>query len=135
RKNRFAYALNTSLKYGKAKIREEGTRKTDDRIAINNKFSYLFDNERWSAFANINFSTQFDQGFNYDVPDIEDPILISEIFSPAYFTPVVGIAYTPTGYFSAQTGIAMKETIVANDALAERYGLYDVVVNKSQDVF
>src|SRR5699024_9027609 len=70
-----------------------------------------------------------------DVPDIEDPILISEIFSPAYFTQVVGIAYTPTGSFSAQTGIAMKETIVANDALAERYGLYDVVVNKSQDVF
>ncbi|MCW9708558.1 DUF3078 domain-containing protein [Fodinibius salsisoli] len=135
RKDRFAYALNTNFKYGKARIQDEGTRKTDDRIAINNKFSYLFDNKRWSAFANINFSTQFDKGFNYNVPDGENPELISEIFSPAYFTQVVGIAYTPADYFSAQTGLAMKETIVANDALAERYGLYDSEVSRLIDPF
>jgi hypothetical protein len=135
RKNRFAYALNSNFKYGKARIQDEGTRKTDDRIAINNKFSYLFNNEKWSAFANINFSTQFDKGFDYNVPDGENPELISEVFAPAYFTQVVGIAFTPTNYFSAQTGLAMKETIVANDDLAERYGLYDTVVNKFTDPF
>lgn len=126
RKDRFAYALDTNLKYGKARIDGEGTRKTDDRIAINNKFSYLFDNKKWSVFANINFSTQFDKGFDYNVPDDADPELISEIFSPAYFTQIFGIAFTPTDYFSAQTGVAMKETIVANSSLSARYGLAEV---------
>lgn len=123
RKDRFAYALGTNFKYGKARIQDEGTRKTDDRIAINNKFSYLFNNQKWSAFANINFSTQFDKGFDYGVPDDEDPILISKIFAPAYFTQVAGIAYTPAEYFSAQAGLAMKETIVSDTSLSERYGL------------
>src|SRR5699024_110068 len=131
RKNRFSYALSTNMRYGKARIAEEGTRKTDDRIAINNKFSYLF-NENWSGFANVNFSTQFDQGYDYAGPA---PELLSEIFSPAYFTQIAGIAYSPISYFSAQTGLALKETIVANDRLAERYGLYTVVEDEDYEFF
>ena len=120
RKDRFAYALDTNLKYGKARISGEGTRKTDDRIAVNNKFSYQFNNERWSAFANVNFSTQFDEGYDYSV---EPDSLISNFFAPAYFTQIAGVAYTPTGYFSAQGGLAMKETIVSDDELTGTYGL------------
>lgn len=123
RMNKFAYALTTNLKYGKAKIADEGTRKTDDRIAVNNKFSYLFNDERWSAFGNINFSTQFDEGFDYDVAEGEDPILISEFFAPAYFTQIAGIAYNPTNYFTAEAGLALKQTIVSNTDLSTRYGL------------
>lgn len=123
RKNRFAYALATNLKYGKARLEGEGTRKTDDRIAINNKFSYLFNDDRWSAFGNINFSTQFDEGFDYKVPDGEAPILISKFFAPAYFTQIAGIAYNPVDYFTAEAGLALKETIVADTRLSERYGL------------
>ena len=123
RMNKFAYALTTNLKYGKAKLEGEGTRKTDDRIAINNKFSYLFDDERWSAFGNINFSTQFDEGFDYNVPDGQDPILISKFFAPAYFTQIAGIAFNPVDYFTAEAGLALKETIVSDVALSERYGL------------
>ncbi|WP_372634025.1 DUF3078 domain-containing protein [Fodinibius sp.] len=123
RKERFAYALDTNLRYGKARIEDEGTRKTDDRVAINNKFSYLFNNDKWSAFANINFSTQFDKGFDYSVPDTVQPRLISKIFSPAYFTQITGIAFTPADYFSLQAGMAMKETIIADTSLSERYGL------------
>lgn len=123
RMNKFAYALTTNLKYGKAKLEGEGTRKTDDRIAINNKFSYLFDDERWSAFGNINFSTQFDEGFDYNVPDDQEPILISKFFAPAYFTQIAGIAFTPVEYFTAEAGLALKETIVSDVALSERYGL------------
>jgi len=123
RKNKFAYALATNLKYGKAKLEGEGTRKTDDRIAVNNKFSYLFSDDSWSAFGNVNFSTQFDQGFDYNVPDDEDPILISKFFAPAYFTQIAGLAYNPTDYFTAEAGLAMKETIVSDSELSTRYGL------------
>ncbi len=123
RKDRFGYGFSTNLKYGKARLDEEGTRKTDDRIAVNNKFSYQFANPNWNAFANINFSTQFDQGFDYNVDDEEDPVLISEFFSPAYFTQIAGIGYTPADNFAIETGFAMKETFVLRSILLERYGL------------
>lgn len=120
RKNKFAYALATNLKYGKAKLEGEGTRKTDDRVAVNNKFSYLFSDDSWSAFGNINFSTQFDQGFDYSQ---DPPVLISKFFAPAYFTQIAGIAYNPADYFTAEAGLAMKETIVSDTTLSTRYGL------------
>lgn len=123
RQNKFAYALATNLKYGKARLEGEGTRKTDDRIAVNNKFSYLFDDERWSAFGNVNFATQFDDGFDYNVPDGEDPVLLSRFFAPAYFTQIAGIAFKPADYFIAEAGLALKETIVTETSLATRYGL------------
>lgn len=123
RHNKFAYALATNLKYGKAKLEGQGTRKTDDRIAVNNKFSYLFADDSWSAFGNINFNTQFDQGFDYNVPDDQDPILISKFFAPAYVTEIAGIAYSPANYFSAEAGLAMKQTIVTDTTLSTRYGL------------
>jgi hypothetical protein len=123
RNGRYGYGLSTNLKYGKARIAGDGARKTDDRIAINNKFSYRFADERWNAFANINFSTQFDQGFDYDVADDEDGILISEFFAPAYFTQIAGIGYVPNDYFTADAGLAMKQTVVLNDSLSTRYGL------------
>lgn len=123
RKDQYGYAFSTNLKYGKARIADEGTRKTDDRIAINNKFSYRFDDKKWNAFANINFSTQFDKGYDYNVADGEDPVLISEFFSPAYFTQIAGIGYVPTDYFTAEAGLAMKQTIVMEDSLSSRYGL------------
>lgn len=123
RKKLFAYALSANFKYGKARIEEKGTRKTDDVIAVNNKFSYLFDNEQWSAFGNINFATQFDRGFNYNVPEDSDPILISKFFSPAYFTQIAGISYNPAKSFTAEAGLALKESIVADTVLSTRYGL------------
>lgn len=120
RNGHYAYALSTNLKYGKSKIEGEGTRKTDDRIAVNNKFSYLFEDNKWSAFGNINFSTQFDEGYDYSA---DPPKLISKFFAPAYFTQIAGIAYSPADYFTAEAGMALKETIVADTSLSQQYGL------------
>lgn len=120
RKGQFAYALSTNFKYGKSRLEDEGTRKTDDRIAVNNKFSYLFEDERWSAFGNINFSTQFDQGFDYST---DPPAVISRFFAPAYFTQIAGISYQPEDYFTAEAGMAMKQTIISDTDLSTRYGL------------
>lgn len=146
RKDNFAYAFSTNLKYGKARLEGDGNRKTDDRIAVNNKFSYLFEDDRWSAFGNFNFATQFDKGFNYGVPDDEDPILISRFFSPAYFTQIVGIAFRPAPTFNAEAGMAMKQTIVSDTSLSTRYGLaegeqvrfepgYSVAMNYTEEIF
>lgn len=120
RQDKFGYALNTNFKYGQARLEGEGTRKTDDRIAVNNKFSYLFDDERWSAFGNINFSTQFYKGYNYSA---DPPEMISRFFAPAYFTQIAGISFQPENYFTAEAGLALKQTIVSDTDLSDRYGL------------
>ncbi len=120
----FAYALNTDLRYGESYIAGEGTRKINDRIAINNKFSHLFGGDSlWNVFANFNFSTQFTEGFDYNVEEGEDPILISEFMAPAYFTQIVGVGYLPTSYLSFSAGFALKQTFVLNDSLSTLYGL------------
>ncbi|MFH5883132.1 DUF3078 domain-containing protein [Halalkalibaculum sp. DA3122] len=120
RKERFGYQLVTNFKYGQARIEDEGTRKTDDRIAIANKFSYRFRDERFNVFGNINFTTQFDRGYDYG----EDPkLLLSRFLAPAYLSQVFGLGFHPADYFSAEGGVAMKETIVRDKTLSERYGL------------
>lgn len=120
RKNRFAYLLTTNLKYGRARIEGEGTRKTDDRISVTNKFNHQLEDPRFNLFGTLGFNTQFDKGFNYDT----DPeILISKFFAPAYFNQVAGIGYVPTDYFNAEAGLALKETIVVDTTLSTRYGL------------
>jgi len=142
RKNRFAYLLVTNLKYGRADIEGEGTRKTDDKIAVTNKFSYLFQDRRFNAFGSLSFNTQFDEGFDYD---LDPEVLISDFFSPAYFTQVLGIGFTPVDYFSVEAGAAFKETVVNIDELATRYGLgagenfrfepgYSVIVNFEKNI-
>lgn len=120
RKKRFGYQLVTNFKYGQARIEGEGTRKTDDKIAVANKFSYLFEDDRFNIFGNINFTSQFDKGYDYG----KDPkLLLSRFMAPAYLSQVLGFGFHPTGYFTAEAGLAMKETIVRDTTLSERYGL------------
>lgn len=40
RNDQFGYALGVNLKYGRAYLGQQGGRKTDDYIAVNNKFSH-----------------------------------------------------------------------------------------------
>ncbi|MDR8393121.1 DUF3078 domain-containing protein [Aliifodinibius sp. S!AR15-10] len=120
RRNQFGYQLVTNFRYGQARIEGEGTRKTDDKIALANKFSYLFKDERFNIFGNINFTTQFDKGYDYN----KDPkLLLSRFMAPAYLSQVLGLGFHPAEYFSAEAGLAMKETIVRDTTLSERYGL------------
>lgn len=121
RKKRFGYNLLTNLKYGKARLEGEGNRKTDDKIAVSNKFIYRFNDSRFTAFGNLNFNTQFDKGYDYSVEP--EPELISDFFAPAYFYQIAGIGFTPVEYFTAETGMAFKETIVRDTTLSTRYGL------------
>jgi hypothetical protein len=125
REGQFAYGFLINARYGKSKIQNEGVRKTSDRLAIRNRFLYDFERETsdLALFANINFNTQFDQGFNYGAgPDGED-ILISNFMAPGYFSQNAGLAYVPNDYFSAEVGLGLKQTIVRNTDLSERYGL------------
>lgn len=117
RQGHFGYSHLTNLRYGQAKI-DGDYRKTDDLINVRNQFRYFFPNEAWSGLLDINFQTQFDIG-----RDRDNVLLISEFMSPAYITETLGITYKPASFFNASFGLSLKQTIVNNTTLSERYGL------------
>lgn len=125
RKGRFSYGFMLVTRYGKSKIEDQGTRKTDDRLVIKNRFLYdLLETEGdYSVYGNINFRTQFDDGFEYEAGPNGGDVLISGFMSPAYFQQGAGIVYGPNDYFSAEAGLALKQTIVSDDNLVTDYGL------------
>lgn len=120
RDGRYAYGFSTNLRYGWALLNGKDARKTDDKIAINNRFSYNFKDKRFNIFGNLNFASQFYKGYRYGG---EEPKLISRFFAPAYFTQVAGLSFEPAGFLNLEAGIALKETIVRDSLLATRYGL------------
>jgi hypothetical protein len=125
KKDQFGYGFLLNTRFGKAKIEDEGTRKTDDRIAIRNRFIYDLstDNSDLKLFGNINLNTQFDRGFDYGAgPDGED-ILQSKFFAPAYLSQNAGLAYSPTDFFGVEIGGGFKQTIVTDTSLGPLYGL------------
>jgi len=125
RKGRFSYGFLIAARYGKSKTENQGVRKTADRFVIKNRFLYdlLKTDGVYSAYVNINFRTQFDKGFNYEAGPNGGDVLISSFMAPAYFQQGAGITYQPTDYFSADAGLALKQTIVTDDSLVTLYGL------------
>ncbi len=125
RKKRFSYGFLLNTRYGRSKVEDQGVRKTSDNLSVTNRILYdlLKKGGDYSAYLNISFRTQFDKGYDYEAAPDGGDILISRFMAPAYFQQGAGIAYQPTDYFSADAGLALKQTIVTDDSLVTRYGL------------
>lgn len=124
-RERFAYDFQIRSRYGQARVQDEGQRKTEDRLQLRHRFLYDIsdDDEEFKLFGNINFETQFSEGFDYGGgPDGED-LLISDFFAPAYFNQSAGLAWFPGGNFSVDAGIGLRQTFVRNELLSERFGM------------
>lgn len=118
----FSYGFLIATRYGRSRIEDQGTRKTDDKLSIRNRFLYDL-SEHYSLFGNVNFRTQFDEGFDYGAGPGGEDLLISRFMAPAYFSQSAGLAYMPSDYFSFEAGLAMKQTIVTDEELQPIYGL------------
>jgi hypothetical protein len=116
--DRFVLDHNTSLKYGRARLNGNVGRKTDDEIRIRNQASRKFNNPHFSLIGQLNFDTQFYEGYDRAYANI-----ISKFMAPAYITETVGLAYTPETNFQLNAGLSLKQTIVADTLLSPRYGL------------
>ena len=125
RQGRFSYAYQLNTRYGQTRIDGEGVRKTDDRLSIRNRFLYDLEEENsdFKVFGNINFRTQFDEGFQYGAGPNGENILISNFMAPAYFSQNAGLAYVPTENFSFEAGLGLQQTIVRDESLSTTYGL------------
>jgi len=126
KKQRFSYIFALNTRYGQTKIEGEGVRKTDDRLSIKNRFLYDLGAEKdsdFKLFGNINFRTQFADGFQYgEAPDGGD-VLISSFMAPGYLSENAGLAYVPSDYFSFEAGLGLQQTFVEDESLSTLYGL------------
>jgi hypothetical protein len=134
----FNYEFRVRNRYGKTRIQDQGVRKTDDQIAIRNRF--LFDispdeDNDFRLFGNIDFDTQFTEGYNYQAGPEGQDILISDFLSPAYFSQNTGLAYFPQANFSIEAGMGLRQTVVRDTTLSLRYGLNEGQTFKNQGGF
>lgn len=114
------YTSEVNLIYGISKNKGQGSRKTNDRIFIDNKISSKL-SKKWSFFGSLTFESQFDKGFNYTNPDgsnAENPYLISNFMSPGYLTESIGFEYIPVKYFDLRFGTGTaRQTFVLDTTI------------------
>lgn len=116
KKGKNAWRTDVQLQYGLLKNKEQGNRKSLDRIFFDTKYARDL-NKNWTMFANVNFQSQFSAGFNYDLM-IDSVVVkkkISQFLAPAYLTQSLGFEYKPVDYFFVNFAPgAFRQTIVWN---------------------
>ena len=113
-KGKNAWRNDFQSQYGVVRNKGQQSRKNVDRIFFDTKYNRSI-GAKWSIFANLNFLSQFGDGYNYSAaPDSTDAKKkVSGIFSPAYVTEAIGIEYRPAPYFFIDFAPgALRQTIV-----------------------
>ncbi|HTE01668.1 MAG TPA: DUF3078 domain-containing protein [Mucilaginibacter sp.] len=114
------YTSEINLIYGIAANKGQGSRKTNDRIFLDNKIASQL-SKHWYFFGSLSFESQFARGFNYTDADgnpAVPPLLISNFMSPGYLTESIGFEYKPTKYFDLRLGTGTaKQTFVLDTTI------------------
>lgn len=107
--------------YGIIKSDEFGIRKSDDKIILDSKFGHIaFSDFYYSAL--INFSTQFDKGYNYP----NDSVKVSGFMAPAFLIVSAGLDYKPVEWLSIYFSPISGRFIFVNDQRLADSGAYGV---------
>jgi hypothetical protein len=116
----FDYATETNLIYGITKNKGQGSRKSNDRIFLDNKIATQL-SKHWFFFGSLSFESQFAKGFQYTDDggnNLAQPLIISNIISPGYLTESLGLEYKPTKYFDLRLGTGTaRQTFVLDTTI------------------
>ena len=113
------FTSELNLVYGISKNKDQGARKTNDRIFFDNKIASQI-SKHWSFFGSVTFESQFDKGYNYTTDSVGNNVsqLISNLMSPGYLTESVGFEYKPTKYFDLRFGTGTaRQTFVLDTTI------------------
>lgn len=97
--------------------------KTDDRINLSSLYGYDVIKDELFITANLNFQTQFADGFDYKTDSTNR---ISSFLSPAYLTVGLGAQYTPCDWFSLNIAPASGKLTIVNDQTLADAGAFGV---------
>ncbi len=119
-KTPFDYTTELNLLYGISKNKGQTSRKTNDRIFLDNKVATQL-SKHWFFFGSLSFESQFDKGFQYTDASgnpANPPLLISRFMSPGYLTESIGLEYKPVKYFDLRLGTGTaKQTFVLDTTI------------------
>jgi hypothetical protein len=122
----FSYSTELNLLYGKSKNKGQSSRKTNDRIFLDNKVATQM-SKHWFFFGSLSFESQFDKGYQYTDEagaTLDPPTLISNFMAPGYLTESVGFEYKPAPYFDLRLGTGTaRQTFVLDDQVKGNYGV------------
>lgn len=97
--------------------------KTDDRLNFSSLYGYDVVKEKLFVTANLNFQTQFANGYNYAADSTNR---ISGFLAPAYLTVGLGVQYTPASWFSLNLAPASGKLTIVNDQTLADAGAFGV---------
>ena len=114
------YTTELNLQYGIAKNKGQSSRKTNDRIFLDNKIASQL-SKHWYLFGSLSFESQFAAGYTYTDANgnaIDPGLLISNFMSPGYLTESLGFEYKPNKYFDLRLGTGTaKQTFVLDTTI------------------
>lgn len=114
--NKHVWQNRIELAYGLNKTKDDGVKKTSDKIYLNSNYGYeIYKNLYASAI--LNFQSQFTRGYDYGV---SRDISVSEFMAPGYLMTGLGLTWTPNKYFTAVLSpAAWRGTFVLNERLSD----------------
>lgn len=130
REERKKWLNSLDLGYGFIKQGDTPLLKSEDRIQFNTNYGYKIveGNEKWFFTVNLDFKTQFAEGFSRDDPDS----VISRFMAPAYLVIGTGIDYSPNKVLSfSYIPLTGKMTFVTDDMIVGTGGAYGVEGGKN----
>ncbi|MGZ3945870.1 MAG: DUF3078 domain-containing protein [Mucilaginibacter sp.] len=124
------YTTETNLLYGVAATKGQGSRKTNDRIFLDNKIATQI-SKKWYFFGSLSFESQFAAGYTYSDPSgnpVPGGLIISNFMAPGYLTESVGFEYKPNKHYDVRIGTGTaKQTFLLDTNiyknLPENYGV------------
>jgi hypothetical protein len=112
----FDYVSELRLIYASSKNKDQGSRKTADRIFFDNKLATQM-SKSWFFFGSLTFESQFDKGYVYNNNN-GPSVLISKFMAPGYLTESVGFEYRPSRFFDLRLGTGTaRQTFVLDTTL------------------
>lgn len=109
------------LGYGLSKQGDDPLNKTDDQILFTSNVGYDLKGP-WFASFNVNFRTQFTDGFN--LPN--DSVKVSTFMAPAYLVASIGVGYKPHDDFVFMVNPISSKTIFVLDDFLSAQGAFGV---------
>lgn len=110
------------LGYGLRDAAGEGSRKTADELHLSSRYNCRYA-KRWTLGEFLDFRTQFDKGYNYEVSSTD---YISKFMAPGYLKTGPTLSYSPTAdFYLSLSPAALKFNFVLDRTLSER-GTYGV---------
>lgn len=118
KKDKTSWDNDFDFGYGYVNNQGQGFRKTLDRLYLDSKYGREF-NKKWSGYASLNFLSQFSTGYKYekDVNGVEQELLNSDIFAPAYITASFGFEFHPKDYFKLRISPLSPRATIVQDAI------------------